>query len=112
MTQEQRKMTYREFVMSRAKEVPEKAELLFGAVGLAGEAGEVLELGKKEYFHGKEPDRQDVLLELGDVRFYLEYLCCVYGFTLAQIEEANVTKLLARHPNGYNAKHYTGIEEG
>lgn len=77
-------------------------KLTLGAMGLAGETGEFVDLAKKHLFHGKVLDRESMLKELGDVRWYLEYLLITMGVTLPEIEEMNVKKLRARYPEGFS----------
>lgn len=68
------------------------------ALGLAGEAGEVVELVKKEVGHDHAPDPDRIAKELGDVLWYLAGLAEAYGLSLAEIAERNVAKLAARYP--------------
>lgn len=77
-------------------------KLALGALGLAGETGEVVDLVKKNLFHGKEMDREKIIKELGDVRWYLEYLLITLDLTMDEVEVANVEKLRLRFPNGFN----------
>lgn len=77
--------------------------LLLGALGLGGEAGEVIDLIKKHVFHGKPMDEAHMKLELGDVLWYIQLLCTWYGWSLSQVMEANVEKLKARYPDRYEA---------
>jgi NTP pyrophosphatase (non-canonical NTP hydrolase) len=73
-------------------------EVFNAALGLAGEAGEVCDLIKKSYFHGDRPGRREqLLLELGDVYFYLSKIQDLYGFTTEEVLEANKEKLFERH---------------
>lgn len=70
--------------------------LLLGATGLAGEAGEVID----HIFHdGKELDMKELLIELGDVLWYITLLANVLGFSLDSIIEVNVSKLVNRYPD-------------
>lgn len=65
--------------------------------GLAAEAGEVLDVHKKMFFH-KDKDRKDELLnELGDVCFYLPKLIQLHGFTVEECLAANKAKLFERY---------------
>jgi len=73
-----------------------------GGLGIAGEAGEVADLIKKFVFHDKPVDHDKIIKELGDVYWYLEYLCAVFGLTREQVMEANSKKLRARFPNGWS----------
>lgn len=99
-------MNYRDEVLRTAGVSIEKDsfrdQLLLGATGLAGESGEVVDLIKKNVFHGKELDRTALVKELGDVRWYLEYLMIANKITMNEVEEANVAKLRARYPTGFN----------
>ena len=53
---------------------PEKAHLLHMAVGIAGEAGELLDAVKKAVIYNKPLDVINVIEELGDLEFYMEGL--------------------------------------
>ena len=72
------------------------------SMGLAGEAGEVLDLHKKFVFHNHPLDDTKLLLELGDVAFYLMALCITHGYDLEIVFAANAEKLRKRFPNGFN----------
>lgn len=67
-------------------------------LGLAGESGEVVENIKKALFHDKQPTITDMNHELGDALFYITRLADYYGLTLAEIMQANITKLSLRYP--------------
>ena len=70
-------------------------KLLF-ALGLAGECGEVVDLIKKEVFHGKPVPREKYVEEMGDVRWYLTHGYTVNQTTDAEVRAYNVDKLVAR----------------
>ena len=71
------------------------------ALGLSGEAGEVADIIKKEFYHF-DPCGMDVLKEeLGDVLFYLTYLAYAHGITIEEVMTYNVAKRLKRYPNGF-----------
>lgn len=75
-----------------------------GVLGLAGESGEVADLVKKWLFHGsysEEPPRERLTEELGDVLWYLQWLCCCLGITLDTLMAANMKKLRERYPERY-----------
>lgn len=65
--------------------------------GLGGEAGEVLDLHKKSFFHAPKDRREELKLELGDVVYYWLKLVDLYGFTIEEILAANKAKLFDRH---------------
>lgn len=71
------------------------------AMGLAGEAGELVDLLKKDLFHGRKLARSDFISEAGDVLWYLANLCRLYGVDLQRVAEDNLVKLRNRYPNGF-----------
>lgn len=79
---------------------PGKVNLLHASVGVAGEAGEVLDRIKKYVFNNNDTKfHQQMINEIGDLEFYLEALRQSLGVTRAQCLQANVEKLAARYPN-------------
>lgn len=78
-------------------------ELAVRALGLAGEAGEVVELVKKHLGHGHGLDVDEVRKELGDVLWYVATLADHLGLNMGAVAEANIKKLRARYPNGFSA---------
>jgi NTP pyrophosphatase (non-canonical NTP hydrolase) len=91
--------TYRDAVLRTAGSRDNK---VMGVMGLCGEAGEVADVIKKQMFHGHPIDKAAMMKELGDVRWYLEYLADCYGLTMREIEEANMAKLAKRYPEGFS----------
>lgn len=79
------------------------------ALGLAGEAGEAVDLVKKRcysmrgfrYYDAYGPTGADVknrmCEELGDTLYYIAALAADYGLTLEEIADGNKTKLRDRH---------------
>ena len=74
------------------------------ALGLAGEAGEVADLVKKELGHGHPENREKVLEELGDILFYVAICAHEYGWTLEEVATHNNAKLARRYPNGFSTE--------
>lgn len=79
--------------------------LLHATIGIAGEAGELLDAIKKHWVYGKPLDIDNVVEELGDIEFYCQALRSLIGRPRLQILEANVTKLRKRYPAGYTDAH-------
>lgn len=75
-----------------------------GALGLVGEAGEVAELIKKHVHHHKPLDRDALAKELGDVLWYIAFLCELNGLTLEEVASASVVKLRQRFPDGFSTQ--------
>lgn len=70
-------------------------------IGLASETGELLDIGKKLWFHqpkSLDEIRPKLLSELGDIYFYLLKVQDVFGFTTEEILAYNRKKLESRHP--------------
>lgn len=97
-------------------EQPNDARKVNAALGLAGEAGElvdeackglavhagsVADMVKKETFHAVPADVYKIRLEVGDVLWYLNQLCYAYGLTLGECATANIEKLRKRYPDGF-----------
>lgn len=72
------------------------------ACGLAGEAGEVMEVVKKGILHQHGLDLDKLQKEIGDAQWYLTGLCTVTGLDLGAVMEANIEKLKARYPDGFD----------
>ena len=74
------------------------------AMGISGEAGEVLEKWKKivAYKDGEisDEDRADIKKELGDVVWYVALMAHSLGFSLDEVMELNVQKLADRKKRG------------
>lgn len=81
---------------------PSRERLLHAAVGVAGEAGEILEVAKKTWANGKSLNINHLIEELGDLEFYLEALRQSAGISRAETLAGNMSKLRARYPEGYS----------
>ena len=79
---------------------------IHAAVGIAGEAGEVLDLIKKSVFTGKNMYIDEIIKELGDLEFYLEALRQQLHLTRDEILQANWQKLSQRHGNNDVEEYY------
>lgn len=73
---------------------PEKAHLLHMAVGVSGEAGELLDAVKKAVIYNKELDLENVIEELGDLEFYMEGLRQVLSIPRGLTLQENMHKLV------------------
>lgn len=83
---------------------PREYKLVYPALGLAGEAGEVCEKVKK-IIRDKdgvlsEDDRIEIRKELGDVLWYLAQLASDLEFNLSSVAMVNIEKLRVRKENG------------
>ena len=77
--------------------------LTTAGVGLAAESGEFLEIVKKMVFQGKpwnDANREHLIIELGDVMWYVAQACMALGVSFEDVIKGNVKKLEKRYPSG------------
>lgn len=79
---------------------PTKADLLHMAVGVSGEAGEILDAVKKATIYNKPLDHENMVEELGDIEFYLSRIRQIIGVTREEVLEHNYQKLSKRYSSG------------
>jgi len=79
---------------------PAKAELLHMAVGISGEAGELLDAIKKYTMYNKPMDMDNVIEELGDLEFYMEGLRQVLRLSRETTLSENIEKLGKGYSSG------------
>jgi NTP pyrophosphatase (non-canonical NTP hydrolase) len=80
-----------------------KHQILYPALGLAGEAGEVANKVKKLIRDGYEKNkdyRTEISAELGDVLWYIAVLASDIGIELSDIATNNIIKLKDRQARG------------
>ena len=80
------------------------AEMILGALGLAGEAGEYADHVKKYLYHNHPANREKALEELGDILWCLAYAARRWGASLGEIALLNTIKLQKRYPQGWSAE--------
>jgi NTP pyrophosphatase (non-canonical NTP hydrolase) len=106
--------TYSSFVGLRAKEMgSKKLNLLHAAVGCCTEAGEFLDTMKKMWVYQQDfstlnkegqTHEQNIIEELGDMLFYIQYACNDLGTSIEEVIQKNMDKLGKRYPDGYTDK--------
>lgn len=79
---------------------PSDAHQLHMAIGICGEAGELMDAIKKAAVYRKPIDRINVIEELGDLEFYMEGLRQGLGITREETIDANIAKLSKRYAAG------------
>lgn len=86
---------YEKFV-NELKIYPREYSIVYPALGIAGEAGEIAEKIKKWMRGDGELNKNALLLELGDPLWYIVALANDLGFTLQDVIDANVEKTRSR----------------
>lgn len=76
-------------------------DLVHAAIGVSGEAGELVDALKKGAIYQNGYDRENIVEEIGDMLFYLRVIQDEFSITLDECREANIKKLLKRYPSGY-----------
>ena len=77
--------------------------LLTAGIGINAEGGEFLEIIKKMVFQGKpwnEDNREHLIIELGDVMWYVAQATMALDISFDEVIETNVNKLKKRYPGG------------
>lgn len=76
---------------------PHDAALIHSAMGVAGEAGELIDAVKKSVIYRIPLDAENVVEELGDLEFYMEDFRRRIGVTREMTLQANIGKLAKRY---------------
>jgi len=102
--------TYEQEVLRTCSVEDQRERFLMGCLGLSGEVGEVTDHFKKHLFHGHILDREKVLLEIGDIIWYIVELISALESDFDTVLEKNVAKLRARYPDGFTQEqsHHSG----
>lgn len=113
-TQNKQEPTYAQFVESLCKPgidilvqmEPRDAHLTHMAMGVAGEAGELLDAIKKSVMYRKPLDRENVLEECGDILFFVQGILNHFSskeedsVTIHDVIRMNTEKLSKRYHTG------------
>lgn len=95
---------YQKEALRTASSIKEEDLILNGALGLAGESGEVADIIKKYMFQGHELDKEKLIDELGDVCWYIAILAKGLNVELDEVLLHNVEKLRTRYPKGFDTQ--------
>lgn len=79
-----------------------KGRLINGALGLAGECGEVVDLIKKHTQYNKELDKYKLREELGDILWYMAIILADIGSSFEEVMKQNQVKLNLRFPSSFS----------
>ena len=85
--------------------------MVWNALKLCGEAGEIAEHVGKGVFHRHGLDKEHLIKELGDVLWYVAALCTRLDVTMSEVMERNIAKLLKRYPDGYRSERSINRED-
>lgn len=71
------------------------------AMGMVTEAGEFLDVFKKNFAYKKEIDYVNLKEEIGDILWYIANFCNINDWDLERIMETNIQKLKIRYPEKF-----------
>jgi NTP pyrophosphatase (non-canonical NTP hydrolase) len=98
---------YSELALRTANDLGGRLDnIMHAAMGIAGEAGEVIDLVKKTYAYEKPLDDKKLIEEVSDILWYINLLLAVVDRTWEDVFDLNIKKLEARYPDlRFNADH-------
>jgi NTP pyrophosphatase (non-canonical NTP hydrolase) len=107
-TEEETDLEYSEFVFKLKKPgeeilttlTPMKCDLMHMAMGISGEAGELLDAVKKYIIYQKPLDLENVKEEIGDLNFFLEGILQNLSISKKEVIDLNKAKLSKRYAKG------------
>lgn len=82
---------------------PEEYRIIYPALGMTGEAGEVADKVKKvirDYGSFTDERKREIVKEIGDVLWYCATLANDLGYTLEEVGIMNIEKLKSRKERG------------
>ena len=91
---------------------PKSIRLFHTVMGLSTEAGEALDILKKNLFYGREFDEVHFIKELGDVLWYLTMATDILGYSLDEVMDINIEKLKKRFPHKFTEQEANNRKEG
>lgn len=84
------------------KKLNKNAQRKHALHGMVGEIGELHSLYQKTY-QGHPFDVEHAKKELGDLLWFIAEYCTANGWSMDDICELNVEKLIARYPDGFSS---------
>ena len=91
---------YDQFVNNLFKPMPSSRDMVHHAcTGISGEAGELLDASKKAWVYGKAYNLENIIEELGDIRYYYQAMLNMLGVSDGDIVAHNTFKLRQRYPD-------------
>lgn len=93
---------YQKFVLSKASEDTREGRIDQGIIGIATEAGELLDALKKKMFQQRPYDITNLKEECGDLYFYFTELMAAIDTDLIEVMEMNRAKLAHRYKAKFN----------
>ena len=87
--------------LSRILQDESTIDLMHACLGIATEAGELIDPIKKAVFYGKALDKVNLMEEVGDILWYCAIILKYTGHTFEDAMERNIAKLQKRYPDKF-----------
>lgn len=84
-------------------ELDRKELELHALCGMVGEVGEIHSIYQK-HFQGHEFDKEEIKKEVGDLLWFIAEYCTIMGWSLGDVMDLNIEKLMKRYPDGFDAE--------
>ncbi len=97
---------------TRNPQLSREQVLINSVMGLCGESGEAIDIVKKWFAQGHELDKERLKKELGDIAWYLAEAAYALDTPLEDILQANIQKLRARYPQGFDTARSVDRQQG
>lgn len=88
-----------EQLLLEAMKDPRKLDAMHFAIGLASDAGELLDCLKKYAIYNQPINKENLIEELGDIEWFLQAIRDLFHISRERTIKANIGKLVARYPN-------------
>lgn len=95
------KSKFRSGIEINATITPLRLELIHASMGIAGEAGELLDAIKKHTMYDLPLDVANVIEEIGDLEFYIQALKNILRLSSEEVMNHNISKLDKRYRKGF-----------
>ena len=92
------------------EELTKKEIELHALSGMVGEIGEIHSVYQK-HFQGHEFNKEEIKKEVGDLLWFIAEYCTIMGWSLGEVMDLNIEKLLGRHPDGFEKERSVNREE-
>lgn len=100
-----------EKIIGSLKEFNYRLDLLHCAVGIASEAGEILDHIKTYVYHNKPLDKAAIASEIGDYNWYMFNMMRLLSIAFSDTLKANKIKLDARYPQGRDKNYLKNVKD-
>lgn len=85
--------------------------ILHALHGMSSEIGELHGIYQK-FYQGHDFDSEHLKKELGDLLWFIAEYCTIRNWTLDEIAQMNIDKLIARYPDGFSQLNSMNRQKG